>query len=177
MAFEYLQGRTLHELSINLLRCKGILLAHCQLGVHQNPRGHFLSSCFPAGWPPVCAGAWHFSFPGTGLCTSPGWNSWGSCQPISPACQALSGWQHSPLVYQPLLPVLYRKQTCWGHTLLQHPDQIKMDRTGPSVECWGTPLVMGLQLDFVLLITILWAWPFSHFSVPFKLAEDCSSSP
>jgi len=30
---------------------------------------------------------------------------------------------------------------------------------------WGTLLITGLQLDFVPLITSLWAWPFRQFSI------------
>lgn len=31
------------------------------------------------------------------------------------------GWQHDPLVNQPLLPVLCHLQTCWGYALPHHP--------------------------------------------------------
>ena len=40
-----------------------------------------------------------------------------------------------------------------------------LNRTGPSIYSWGPLLVTGLQLDFVPLITTLWAWPFSQFSI------------
>ena len=33
-----------------------------------------------------------------------------------------TGWHQNPLVYQPLLPVLCRQQTCWECTLPRHPD-------------------------------------------------------
>lgn len=39
----------------------------------------------------------------------------------------------------------------------------KLDMTGASFDPWGMLLVIGLQLDFVLLMTTLWAWPFSSF--------------
>lgn len=49
--------------------------------------------------------------------------------------------------------------------------------TGLSIDPWSTPAVTGLQLDFVLLITILWARQFSqvliHFTVPTYLG--CTS--
>ena len=41
-----------------------------------------------------------------------------------------------------------------------------LSRTGPSIDPWGTLVVTGLQLDFVPLITTLWAWPFRQFSNP-----------
>ncbi|GAB0181629.1 hypothetical protein GRJ2_000628200 [Grus japonensis] len=49
-----------------------------------------------------------------------------------------------------------------------------LNRTGPSIDPWTTPLVTGLQLDFVPLITTLWAWPFSRFSIHLIV---CLSSP
>lgn len=39
-----------------------------------------------------------------------------------------------------------------------------LNRNGLSMDPWGTPLFTGLQLDFVSLITILWASLFSQFS-------------
>lgn len=38
-----------------------------------------------------------------------------------------------------------------------------LNRTRPSVDPWGAALVTGLQLDFVPLITTLWAQLFSQF--------------
>lgn len=35
--------------------------------------------------------------------------------------------------------------------------------TVSSISPWGTPPVIGLQSDFVLLITTFWAWQFSQF--------------
>ena len=35
----------------------------------------------------------------------------------------------------------------------------------PIIDPWGTLLITGLQLDFVPLITNLWAWPCIQFSV------------
>lgn len=37
-------------------------------------------------------------------------------------------------------------------------------RTGPSIDPWSTPLIIGLQLDFMPLITTLWDWPI--FTLP-----------
>lgn len=42
----------------------------------------------------------------------------------------------------------------------------RLNSTGPSTDPWGSPLVTGLQLDFVPWITTLQAQPFSQFSVP-----------
>ena len=40
-----------------------------------------------------------------------------------------------------------------------------LNNISPSVDRWGTPLVTGLHLEFVPLVTILWAWTFSEFLV------------
>lgn len=40
-----------------------------------------------------------------------------------------------------------------------------LNQTGLSIDLWGILLVTALQLDFVLLITILLAWQVSQFSV------------
>ncbi|KAK4831590.1 hypothetical protein QYF61_018350 [Mycteria americana] len=49
-----------------------------------------------------------------------------------------------------------------------------LNRMRPNIDPWATPLVTGLQLDFMPLTTTLWAWPFSQFSVHLTIA---SSSP
>jgi len=90
--------------------------AHCWSMLTWWPSEHFLSSCFPAGLPPAYIGAWGHSSPGAGLCTSPCWISWGSCQPASPACQGPPVWQHDLLMCQPLHPVLCHLQSWWGYT-------------------------------------------------------------
>lgn len=36
---------------------------------------------------------------------------------------------------------------------------------GPSVDLWGTQLVISFQLDFVTLVTAFWAWHFFQFSI------------
>ena len=50
----------------------------------------------------------------------------------------------------------------------------KLNKTGPSTDPWGTPLVTSLQLDSVPLMTTLWVLPFSQFSIH---CTDHSSSP
>ena len=101
------------------------------------------------------AGAWGCYSPGAGLFTSRCWNSWGSCQPISPACHGPPGCQHNPLAYQPLLPLMKI-----------------LNRIGPLMDPWGTLLLTGVQLDFVPLITTLWAQPFSQFLVHCLLIQS-----
>jgi len=49
-----------------------------------------------------------------------------------------------------------------------------LNRIGPNIDPWGTQLVTGLQLGCIPLITTLWAWLFSHFSIHFAA---CSFSP
>lgn len=81
----------------------------------------FLRSCFPDEQASACTGVQAYSSPDAGLCLFPHWTSWHSCWPISPVCQGRSEWQHSHLVYQTLLPILYHPQTCWGSILPHHP--------------------------------------------------------
>lgn len=44
-------------------------------------------------------------------------------------------------------------------------DMLQLNRIGPGVEPWHTPLMTGLQLDFMRLITTLWALQLSRFSI------------
>lgn len=46
-----------------------------------------------------------------------------------------------------------------------------LNRSGLSIDPWDKPLGTGLQLDFVPLISPLWAQPFSQFSVYFKVCS------
>lgn len=84
------------------------------------PQGLLLPGCFPSGWLTACSGACGYSSRGAGLCLSLCWTPWGSYQSLSPDCWGPSGWQSNYLVYEPLLPVLYHLQTCWGFTLSHH---------------------------------------------------------
>lgn len=49
-----------------------------------------------------------------------------------------------------------------------------LNRTGPSIDSWGTSLVTGLLLDLVPLTTTLWIQPFRQFSTHLN---TCSSTP
>lgn len=60
---------------------------------------------FSAGCPLACSRAWCYSSPAAGLCIFC-WTSWGFSVPISAASWSLSGWQHTYLVPQTLLPDL-----------------------------------------------------------------------
>ena len=95
---------------------KGLLLAHVQLGVHQDHQVLFCRAAFQML--PAYTDAWGYSSPGAELGTSICWASWGSCWPISPACWGSSGQQHNYLVWQQLLPVLHHLHICWGCSLL-----------------------------------------------------------
>ena len=44
---------------------------------------------------------------------------------------------------------------------------LQLNRIGPGIEPWHTPLVTGLQLDLMQLITTLWAWQLNYLSVHF----------
>lgn len=50
----------------------------------------------------------------------------------------------------------------------------KLNRMGPSIEPWGTLLIIDLQLDLVPLTTTLWAWLFSQVLINLTV---CSSRP
>lgn len=49
-----------------------------------------------------------------------------------------------------------------------------LNRIGPNIEPWDTLLATGLQLNFILLTTILWALPFSQLLIHLTV---CLSSP
>lgn len=74
---------------------KGTLLAYTHL-VHQDSHGLFLQS-HPSAWP----GAWGWSSPGTGLCSSLCWTSQGSCLTISS-----THWGHPRAMVCQQLPLL-----------------------------------------------------------------------
>lgn len=99
-------------------RHKGSLLAHVPLIFNQGPRS-FPAKLLFSWMPPACLGLLprSCSFPGPGLCISPWWITWGSCQTISPDCWSLSGRQHDPLAYTSLLTVLHHLQSCWECTV------------------------------------------------------------
>lgn len=60
-------------------------------------------------------------------------------------------------------PSLVSSQTCWG-CISTRLSRALMNRTGPSTDPWLALLVTGLDLDFLPLITTLWAWPLSHIT-------------
>jgi len=91
--------------TVSHLCYNGKLLSHVQPGV---PQVLFCKATFQPVTP-ACPGASGCSCPGT----SPSWTSWGSCQPMSPACWGSSEWQQDPPAYEPLLPVLCHQQTRW----------------------------------------------------------------
>jgi len=50
------------------------------------------------------------------------------------------------------------------HSIPSSRSSIKiLNRTGPSTNPWGTPLVTGHHLDVTPFTTDLWAWPSSQF--------------
>lgn len=72
----------------------------------------------------------------------------------------------------PLLSVLCHLHTGWVYTLHHHLMKV-VNRIKPSIDPWGTLPATGFQLDFMPLITTLWAWPISQFLVHLPV---CSSS-
>lgn len=142
------------------------------------PHGPFLQTCFPAGRTPVCTAAWGYSSPGTGFCISP-WDSfiWFLSAKFSSLLRCL--WMdhnhlHNHLVYQPLLPVciICRLAEC----VLCPRSLMKILRSiGPSIDHWGTSLVICLQLDFMLLMATLWAPPLKLMRHWYKFLDGSKS--
>lgn len=81
--------------------------------------------------------------------------------------------QQQNMVHQPLLLILYHLQTCWQYTLII---QVINEDAGPSINPWGTAPVAGLQQEFTLMITTLWAWQFSQISVHLTVHCPCFTS-
>lgn len=79
-----------------------------------------LQICFPDGWSSACNGTWDSSSTDAEHCISLSWTAQNSSMPISPTYRGLSKHQHTWLMYQPLLPLLYHSQTCWGCTMPGH---------------------------------------------------------
>lgn len=84
--------------------------------------------------------------------------------PNSPGCWGSSDWQHNPLAYQPLPQFCVTCKFVEVHSATSSTSPSK-NKTRPSIDTWDTPLVTGLQLGFVSLITTLWTWLFSQFSI------------
>lgn len=80
-------------------------------------------------------------------------------------------WDGS-MVLWPLLSVLCHLQTGWVYTLHHHLMNV-VNRIKPIIDPWATLPVTASQLDFIPLITTLWAWPFTQFLVHLPV---CSSS-
>lgn len=64
-----------------------------------------------------CTGAGGYCSSGTGPCTFPYWNSWGSPPSNSAACPGVTKWQHSLMGCQLFLLFFFHLQTCWRSTL------------------------------------------------------------
>ncbi|KAK4810833.1 hypothetical protein QYF61_008805 [Mycteria americana] len=120
---------------------KGTLLAHVQLGVHQDPQVQVQD----------------FALPLVELHEVP----------VSPFLQSvqvpLDGsttlWHISHSSQICVISKLAEGTLCLIIQIIN--EDVEHDRTQYWGQYWGTPLVTGLQLDFMPLITTLWAWPFS----------------
>lgn len=88
-------------------------------------------------------GAKGCSTPGLGLCTSPSWTSWDSCQPISPACWCLSVWLHGPLASS-FVP--FAKKWFPGLAILSPSQRLRwMACSSPGPLSWGWVTSIFLQ--------------------------------
>lgn len=124
-----------------------------------NQRNTECLRCFLVDWvASVYTDAWRCSSLGAGLYISPCWTSWGFCQPVQvPPDGVKTEWciSHS----SNFLSSANLKRGCTLPLI-----QI-MNRTGPRINPWGTPLATGLQLVFLLLISTLWTWLFKKLPV------------
>jgi len=118
------EGRVIS--SLHLVKQPGWLLATFAMGMHcwhmvnlmfTRALRSFSAGLLPSCLMPARPGAWGYSLPGAGLDNSICWTWWGPCQPVSPSCWGPSEWQHTHLLYQLLLPILYHLQTCWVHSI------------------------------------------------------------
>lgn len=129
--------------------------------------GPFLKSCFPANWPPACIGRRGYSSPGSGLCTSLYWTSWGSFLPNSSICWRLSFGQAQLLGASATSPSFAR--TVNSLKVNSVPSSVwtmkMINRTGPRIDPCGRSLGAGSQWDFETLITFLWVQQFNLLSV------------
>lgn len=134
--------------------------AHCWLSVHQESQVLFCKAAFLLGGPPACPGAWACSSPGAGLCIFLWWTPWGCCQHISPSCQSPcaqpSGLSTSPPSYASSANLLRVHSASSSRPLMKMSNKVSS-----STDPCGTLLTTGLQLDFMLLVAIFWAWLFS----------------
>ena len=134
-------------------------VAHGQFVVHLDPQVIFCKAAFQT------VGTQHILVHGVIIWT--GWTSWGSCVPISPACQSPCGWEHNLLVLSGTPPCFVSSEDLLRvHSGPSSRSLMKMlSSIDPSVCSWDAPLETGLQMDFMLLITSLWAQEFSQFTV------------
>lgn len=107
------------------------------------------------------------SLPRCILGTSSCWTSWGSCWPVSPACQGSCGWQKDQRFMSHFSQF---GVTCKPESTLCFTIQIingNVKKVHPAAVLWVTPLVICLQLDFLPLVTTLWVQPeqFRQFSI------------
>lgn len=72
-----------------LLCFQNLLLTYDESSHWPRLTGHFLQCCFLSSWSPIGSGARVYLLPAAGLHTGFIWTSWGSSQPVSPACQVL----------------------------------------------------------------------------------------
>ena len=103
--------------STGLLCHQGVSLSGVLLAVHQNPQDSSVQNHFLANWSSVCTSAWGYFSSESGLHISPCRASWDASWLNFSAWWGVSEWQHTHLVYQPLLMVFYHLLTCWGCTL------------------------------------------------------------
>lgn len=88
--------------------------------------------------------------PDGGLCISPHWPSGDFSLPISTARWSLSIKQKNHVVPYPLLPDLYRVQTCWGHILSHCPIPSTSWRTSKTMRLGDLSSIWGSRIKPML---------------------------
>ncbi|KAK4817624.1 LOW QUALITY PROTEIN: hypothetical protein QYF61_021527, partial [Mycteria americana] len=170
-------GHTIPDTSqdaIGLLGHLGTLLAHIQLAVDQHPQVLFHWAAFQPLFPkPV---ALH------GVVVTQVQDL--ALSFVEPHTIDLSPWIQPVQVPLAFLP---SSRSTLPHNLVSSANLLRvhsiplsrslikiLNRTGPSTEPWGTPLVTGRQLDLTPFTTTLWARPSSQFFT--QQRGQCSKS-
>lgn len=129
--------------NISLLSSKASLLAGVQVGALQDLQALFCRAAFQLGVLHVFCYLW-LSLP---TCWTLQFllNFKSSCLPTSSACQGFSRCLHSPLVNQPLLPILCHVWDYGGCTLPPSSRSLTkmLNRTGSSIDLRDTSLITG----------------------------------
>lgn len=125
--------------------------------------GAFPQSCFPAGHPPDITDPWSYSSTDAGLYISVSLNFVKLLIALisNLSSGSTTNWCIGNSSQFSVITNLLRMCFVPSSSSLM----VTFSSTGPSIGPWGTPLMTGFWLDFMPLITTLWFWQFSQFSI------------